>query len=203
MSHIPAKSSRPLGSGKSPGIPAEPYERLQRTIDAVTYGIPSELRVLMVAEYLGEATQFEARKLSTRPAWLRTILRNRGGALVSKLLKDNWEHTGNSAAVREMFGIPPSSLHRFKDEGAVIAYRLDESGDFLFPLEQFIPNGIEDWAQVVVDAVGNGAPALHFLYTKRTSLDGRSFAEALREDGGTRDVLVKSLLKAAQRLAAE
>ena len=204
MSHTVASRSISRAALVEAGdIPSESYDMLRRTIDAVTHQLTPSLRALMVAEYLGQTTRLEARKLSAHPGWLRMVLRKRGDALVVKLLKDNWEYTGNSASIREQFNIPTSTLHREKDAGHAIAYRPDETGDFLFPLEQFNTNGLQDWASEVVRAVGNGTPALHFLYTKREIMKGKSFAEALRENRSENAHVVELLLKATRRLAVE
>ena len=84
----------------------------------------------------------------------------------------------------------------------MIAYRPTDDAEFIYPLEQFNKtDGVESWAGRIVHAVGNGSPALHFLYTKRASLDFRSFAELLRLGGDEGEHALTILETAIARLA--
>jgi hypothetical protein len=131
---------------------------------------------------------------------LRTILRQKGAEGVARLLRQNREHLGASKIVAERFGLAQSILHRARKRGVVIAHRPPGSTEYLFPFEQFGTGGaLRGWPRALVSAVGNGAPSLHFLYTKRLSLAGRSFAEALRaRDSGK---ITGALRAAIDRLA--
>ncbi len=200
MSQAAMKVSNVLEVQREPEVPEQTYTQLRNVINALIGGLPPRVRALLVSRYLGETTIEEYRNLNAQPAWLREVLRNSGDALVVRLLKENWEHTGTTAIVRATFGIPSSTLHREKDRGGVIAYRRSDKDDFVFPLEQFAEDIIHDWARELVNAVGNGAAALQFFYAKRASLGGRSFAEAFRADA---DATVKPFRKSIRRLAAE
>jgi hypothetical protein len=202
MSQTKARATFQPGVVEESAIPWDSYELLSRTIGAVTHNIEPPLAALMLSRYLDEATRLGFRKLSARPPWLRTILRNRGDAVLLELLRENWEYLGTSATVRELCHVASSTLHREKDQGAVIAYRPLGSGEFLFPLEQFGEAGTSDWARAVVEAVGNGGPSLHFLYSKRESLGGKSFAQTLRVPN-LKSAAIEHLLKAVHALAAE
>lgn len=202
MSHPAASSPQELDVGGFPETHISGYGLLSRTIDAVTREWPPGWRSILVSQYLGRSTRNELRVLFARPEWLRAILLQQGHEVLTRLLKENWEHVGTSKIITELYGVPPSTLHRDKDRGAVIAYRPADTTEFLFPFEQFAAGGIRrDWAGALVSVVGNGAPALQFLYVKRRSLAGRSFAEALR--AGDSEETNTILLSAIERLAAD
>lgn len=133
---------------------------------------------------------------------MRGLLRESGETLVLGLLKANRKHTGSSADVRQRFSISIFTLQQGRDADLVIAYCPPGEVDFIFPLEQFKRAGYHDWARAVIAAVGNGAPALHFIYTVRKSLAGLSFAEALR-DGRQQRRVASELVEAANRLTVE
>lgn len=183
-------------------FPASTYDRVSRTIDAVTSDLPPGMSSLILSEYVGRRAQEELEHLSRRPDWMRASLLRAGQDVLVRLAKENWEHAGTSATVRTRFGIATSTLHRAKDEGQVIAFRPSAEGEFMFPLEQFTQGEIEEWPEKVVAAVGNGGPSLHFLYTKRASLDGRSFADIFRQDTD-RTEAIRLITEAAERLGAE
>jgi hypothetical protein len=177
------------------------FEKFRGVIGALAEMFAQPLVLPMLNELLRDRVQKEYARLAAQPDWLRQHLELQGEVLLVQLLKANWEHLGGSAFVTRKFGIPRSTLHREKDAGTVIAFRPGKEDDFVFPLEQFEPGGIQGWADAVVRAVGNGAPALHFLYVPRKQLENESFAEALRTPKG-RDVPAL-IRKTAARLAAE
>lgn len=109
---------------------------------------------------------------------------------------------GTAKIIAERYSVAKSTLRRGRDQGAVIAYRAPKTTEFLYPFEQFASRGVRrDWPAALVSAVGNGAPALHFLYTKRKSMAGDSFAEVPRalESSEVNGVL----LAAIEQLAAD
>lgn len=133
---------------------------------------------------------------------LRKILRRKGAELIARLLRQNREHLGTSKVVADRFRLAQSALHRARERGVAIAYRPLGSTEFLFPFEQFDVGGaLHVWPRALVSAVGNGAPSLHFLYTKRLSLAGRSFAEALRARDSRE--IIGAFQAAIDRLAAD
>jgi hypothetical protein len=113
---------------------------------------------------------------------MRAVLRQRGTTVIYELVKANWAHLIPASVVREKYGVANSTLHRDKDSGRVIAFRgASGANEFLFPEEQFSKGGVDGWARDLIAIVGNGAPALQFLYVGRPSLGGRSYVELLRE----------------------
>ena len=182
-------------------VPKEFYELLCRTIEAVTHNLAPETKMLLLAKYQGDVTEGELKLLSAQPAWVRAVLRRRGATLVLNLIKENWAHMFSASAVRDIFGIPSSTLHRDKDGDRVIAFRVPGATEFLFPAEQFSPGEVDVWARDLISTVGNGAPALQFLYVKRPSLGGKSFAETLR--GVKTPETIENLRHGIARLGAE
>jgi hypothetical protein len=176
------------------------YPEISRLFDALIETLTPGHKVDVVAKYLAQTSDDEYQMLLAKPVWSKMLLATRGDAIVIRLLKNNWEHVGTTAMVRMLFGIPSSTLHREKDQGGVIAYRRGIKGEYFYPLEQFAKDTIYEWAKELVNAVGNGAPALQFLYAERASLEGKSFADAFRENpAGT----VEPFRKSIRRLIAE
>lgn len=197
MSHVAPVSF--LMSSASTGVNTDPA-KVRTLVDTALDLLTPQSTLAMLDGLLRERVRTEFQRLATTPDWLRGLLESGGDVLALQLLQANWPHVGRTAYVTEKYGIPRSSLHRGKDAG-VIAYRPTDQDDFVFPLEQFGPRTVHPWAATIIQAVGNGSPALHFLYVPRLHLGKQSFAEALRAPKG-RDV--PALIgKAATRLSAE
>jgi hypothetical protein len=183
-------------------IPDPTFERVSRLIEAATYDLSPERKMEVLMRVLQDLLDRESRVPESLSQLLRSALRARGQALLMRLLRENWEHIGSAATVRERFSIANSTLYRAKEKGSVIAFRPPDGSDFLFPLEQFSSNKIAPWAAEVVHAGKNGAPAICFLYVKRRQMRWRSFADGLR-DPKQRKATVQKLLSAAQNVAAD
>jgi hypothetical protein len=106
-----------------------------------------------------------------------------------------------ASEVTEDFGIPVSTLRYWKKTGRVIAFRAPQATSDFFPVIQFSWKTVAPWAERVIKAVGNDAPAVHFLCVPRKQLDSLSFAEALRK-GGSDDV-AERITMSAERLVSE
>ena len=176
MSHIDAMSHF---KGPSPSFASPEPDKVRKVLDTTIDLLTPQGGLELLTELLLERISTEYRHLSDSPDWLRLGLERAGEARVVEMLKANWPHIGRTAFVSERFGIPRSTLHRMKAAGA-IAYRPSDADDFVFPLEQFVPGTVLPWAGKIIEAVGNGAPALHFLYVSRRQLGDQSFAGALR-----------------------
>lgn len=182
MSHV-VNSATNLGGEGGLSIAASPeYAKFRSAVESVAAFVSPTSVLPMLDELLHEQIQKELSQLSARPEWLRKQLGRRGDAITAELLGGNRDYVAGAAYVCETFGLPRSTLHREKDAGKVIAYRPNKSADFVFPLEQFEKGGVYPWAEGIVDAVGNGAPAIHFLYVPREQLEGLSFGSALRDN---------------------
>ena len=60
-------------------------------------------------------------------------------------------------------GLSKSGLHKAKDEDRVFALRLSGENFDRFPLFQFSLGSVREWIPSLLDKVGNGLPAAHFL----------------------------------------
>jgi len=168
--------------GAGPKVAATPeYAKFRLAVESVAAFVSPGSVLPMLDELIHEQIQKDLAQLTARPDWLRGQLNLRGDAITAELLVNNRDHVAGTAYVCETFGIPRSTLHREKDAGKVIAFRPGKEGEFVFPLEQFEKGGVLTWAADIVEAVGNGAPAIHFLYVPREQLGGQSFGAALRD----------------------
>ncbi len=172
------------GAGGNQIAATPEYAKFRSAVESVAAFVSPGSVLPMLDELIHEQIQKELTQLSARPDWLRGQLSLRGDAITAELLVNNRDNVAGTAYVCETFGIPRSTLHREKDSGGLIAYRPRKDAEFVFPLEQFEKGGALPWAADIVEAVGNGAPAIHFLYVPREQLEGVSFAEALRATGG-------------------
>jgi len=157
------------------------YAKFRSAVESVAAFVSPGSVLPMLDELIHEQIQKDLAQLTARPDWLRGQLSLRGDAITAELLVNNRDNVAGTAYVCEAFGIPRSTLHREKDAGRVIAFRPGKEGEFVFPLEQFEKGGVLPWAADIVEAVGNGAPAVHFLYVPREQLGGQSFAAVLRD----------------------
>ncbi len=171
-----------LYQGAGPKVAATPeYAKFRSAVESVAAFVSPGSVLPMLDELIHEQIQKDLAQLTARPDWLRGQLTLRGDAITAELLVSNRDHVAGTAYVCETFGIPRSTLHREKDAGKVIAYRPRKDAEFVFPLEQFAEGGVLPWAEDIVAALGNGAPAVHFLYVPREQLGGQSFGAALRD----------------------
>jgi hypothetical protein len=125
---------------------------------------------------------------------IRRRLERAGERLVARLLQANRPYVGTADEIATRLGISISTLRRLRAEGRVIYSRAKGGAEDLYPLEQFAAGATHSWAAEVIATVGNGAPAIHFLYVARRSLGDRSFAELLRGDAAG---VVPSLVRKA------
>lgn len=190
------KERKKTATSESPDLPA-----FRALIDAAARFIAPKDTLSFLEIILDERIRQEFERLTAQPEWLRFHLHQKGDAILLRLLQANLDHLGSSSVVRDKFRVATSTLHREKDAGRVIAYRPGAQADFVFPLEQFAPDLIQKWPAAIIAAVGNGGPALHFLYVSREQLGHQSFAEALRHPAG-RDVPAL-IERTARRLVAE
>lgn len=198
----PVAAESPLASEDSSSFPFPPadsaeFQRFRKLVDAAIDYAPPRKSLRMLEAILSERLRHEFHVVATRPEWMRRSLEHKADVQLLELLKANSDHLGRSSTIRQRFGIALSSLHRDNASGRIIAYRPTEKDDFLYPFEQFANGRVEEWAAEVVGAVGNGGPALHFLYVPRKQLGGRSFAQALREpaDSGVVGLIRKTVAR--------
>ncbi|AHF94140.1 hypothetical protein OPIT5_06350 [Opitutaceae bacterium TAV5] len=182
-----------------PEVGAE-VKKYQIVINGIAMLIPEKTRMATLVQLLSSAVRQELHQTTSRPEWTKQVLRIQGDAAIAELVRENWEHMGQAATVQARFGIPGSTLHRLKDRGEVIAFRPAETDPFVFPLDQFEGRKPAPWAADIVKGLGNGAPALHFIFTPRGSLGNRSLMDLVRAkdpEAGT------AIHRALRRLTAE
>lgn len=112
--------------------------------------------------------------------FLRAALELHGQEIVEELISTNAGHLLSIAEVGRKYCWAAADLISAIEAGRVIACRRDD-GCLMFPAEQFGTGGVHEWAAAITRTVGNGPPALHFLYVSRTSLGSSSIAELLRK----------------------
>jgi len=83
--------------------------------------------------------------------------------------------------VGKLLGVGRAAVHKAKDEGRLLAYQEPGKRFFLFPVFQFEGAAVSPWVPELIDLVGNGFAALHFLTVERKSLKGESFLLRLKK----------------------
>ena len=105
-------------------------------------------------------------------------------------------------AVGKLLRVGKAAIHRAKDEGRLLTYKEPGKRTFLFPVFQFDGAVAAPWVLEVVDLVGNGFAALHFLTVERKSLKGASYLTRLKNAAtpNERAARIEELFVAARRL---
>jgi len=85
----------------------------------------------------------------------------------------------SAEAVGKLLGISKAGTLKATDEGRLLAYRLPGKRTYLFPAFQFEGAAVAPWVIEVIDIVGNGFAALHFLTVERKQLKGASYLTRL------------------------
>lgn len=133
---------------------------------------------------------------------LTSFLANRAASKDAALARAAGEAI-SAEAVGAILKIGKAAVHKAKDEGRLLAYREPGKRIFHFPVFQFDGTAVELWVLEVIDLVGNGFAALHFLTVERKSLKGESFLTRVQKSATPkeRERRVAELLKAARNLA--
>jgi len=88
----------------------------------------------------------------------------------------------SAEGIGSLLGIKKSAVHKAKHENRLLAFSLPARvGDF-FPVFQVEKGELRPWIEPLLNFVGNGMPAVHFLTVKRRSLNGSSYFDLLRDD---------------------
>jgi len=166
---------------RTPLLAQQETAKYRNVFESVAMLIPARERTNVMIDLLSDYVHDLVLKESTGPKALRKVLELKGLNVLAKLLRNNRDSLADASTIVEKFGIAASTLHRKRGEGSIIAYRPNESIDFLYPMEQFENGAVRDWAKTVVDAVGNGGAAIHLLYVPRVDVRNRNVADLLRE----------------------
>jgi hypothetical protein len=107
-------------------------------------------------------------------------------------------------AVMRLLRLSKAAVHKAKDEGRILAYQEPGKRFYLFPIFQFEGSAVAPWVPAIIEAIGNGFAAIHFLTVERKSLKGDSFLRRIQDGVPTkvRESRIAEMLKAARDLAA-
>src|SRR5579863_7316784 len=133
---------------------------------------------------------------------LTDFLENRAASKDGALASAAGEALSTEAVMR-LLQLSKAAVHKAKDEGRILAYQEPGKRFYLFPVFQFEGSAVAPWIPELLDIVGNGFAALHFLTVERKSLKGSSFLNQIQENvsDGVRNARIARLLKAARDLA--
>jgi len=109
----------------------------------------------------------------------------------------------STEAVMRLLQLSKAAVHKAKDEGRILAYQEPGKRFYLFPVFQFEGSAVAAWIPDLVDIVGNGFAAIHFLTVKRKGLKGDSFLEHIQGNASAevRGARIAGMLKVARDLA--
>ena len=110
----------------------------------------------------------------------------------------------STEAVMKLLRLSKAGVHKAKDEGRILAYQEPGKRFYLFPMFQFEGSAVAAWIPDLIDVIGNGFAAIHFLTVERKSLKGSSFLKDIQENvpAEVRSAKVAEMLKVARDLAA-
>jgi hypothetical protein len=133
---------------------------------------------------------------------LAAFLANRAASKDGALARAGGEAI-SAEAVGALLRVGKAAVHKAKDEGRLLAYQEPGKRIFLFPVFQFDGAAVAPWVLEVVDLVGNGFAALHFLTVERKSLKGDSYLTRLQKSSTSLEhsARISEILRAARRLA--
>ena len=108
----------------------------------------------------------------------------------------------SAETVGAILGVGRAAVHKAKDEGRLLAYQEPGKRFFLFPTFQFEGAAVAAWVPELIEIVGNGFAALHFLTVERKSLTGSNFLTRIHKcaTSAARETCISEMLKAARDL---
>jgi hypothetical protein len=154
-------------------------------------------------EDLLQVTRERIKETQSRDAKVLTeFLENRAASKDGLLAKAAGE-AFSVETVCSLLQIGKAAVHKAKDEGRLLAYQVPGKRHYLFPAFQFEGAAVARWIPELIEIVGNGFAALHFLTVERKSLRNESFLIRLNrnERQEARDDAISSILKTARSLA--
>ena len=109
----------------------------------------------------------------------------------------------STEAVMKLLRLSKAGVHKAKDEGRILAYQEPGKRFYLFPMFQFEGSAVAAWIPDLIDVIGNGFAAIHFLTVERKSLKGSSFLKQIQENGPAeiRGAKIAEMLEVARDLA--
>ena len=157
--------------------------------------VPIDALLRVTREMIEAAPNDDARVLTE-------FLANRAVSKSGALARAAGE-TISAEAVGTLLRVGRAAVHKAKAEGRLLAYQEPGKRFYRFPVFQFEGAAVAPWVLEIVDHVGNGFAALHFLTVERKSLKGESHLTRLQKSTtpAERAARITELLKAARRLA--
>lgn len=122
---------------------------------------------------------------------LKTQGENEAGAWLGSV-----EPTLGAQDVMLLTGLSKSGVHKAKEDGRMLAFRLPGQNFDRFPRFQFAGEKVREWIPALLVHTGNGLAAAHFLAVNRKRLKGHSYLELLREKDDP--VVIAALLSHAE-----
>lgn len=168
----------------------EPAEKVLELVLAMRVPVADLLRVTRtrIEETHAEDVQVLTEFLSSRAASKDALLARAAGESVS------------AETVGRILNLGKAAVHKAKDEGRLLAFREPGKRFFRFPVFQFEGAVVSPWVPRLIELVGNGFAALHFLTVQRKSLKEESFLGRLQKAGspGIREARIVDLLNSAR-----
>lgn len=131
---------------------------------------------------------------------LRQFLENRAASKEVLLAKAAGE-TLSVEAVAALLQIGTGGVHKAKDEDRILAYQEPGKRTYRFPTFQFDGAAVAPWVPELIQIVGNGFAALHFLTVERKSLKNQSYLSRIHGlNTDERSKTIEAMLEAARKL---
>jgi len=165
---------------------AEPTELILELVRSMKVPVGDLLRVTRqrIEETHREVAQVLTAFLANRAESKNSVLARAAGEAVS------------ADYVSKLLSVGRAAVHKAKDEGRLLAFQEPGKRIFLFPVLQFEGASVSPWVPELIDLVGNGFAALHFLTVERKSLKGESFLKRIQKAStpDTREARIADLL---------
>ena len=157
--------------------------------------VPIDALLRVTRELIEETPNADARLLTE-------FLANRAASKDGALAQAAGEAI-SAEAVGTLLLVGKAAVHKAKDEGRLLAYQEPGKRVFRFPVFQFEGTTVAPWVLEIIELVGNGFAALHFLTVERKKLKGDSYLARLQKSTtpAERAARTAELLKAARSLA--
>ncbi len=82
-------------------------------------------------------------------------------------------------AAAQLLGVTDKAIYKSQKEGRILGYQEPGKRSYLLPIFQFDGAAVAPWVPELIEILGPGFAALHFLTVKRKHLDGASHLNLL------------------------
>ena len=174
---------------------AQPTHTLDLIVELIrSMKVPVD-QLLRVTKERIEETHTEDAKVLT------AFLSNRAASKDGLLARAAGEAV-SAETVGTILSVGKAAVHKAKDEGRLLAYQEPGKRFYLFPVFQFEGAAVAPWVPELIEVVGNGFAALHFLTVERKSLKGDSLLERIQKatTSAAREENIAAMLRAARKL---